>query len=278
MTPDLLAFSKFAGGVMAIVGAVLLIAVLIGLAARARRSVGGATKEPTPDIPKAMKPGPADPDLESKNLEKLKAAGLVVTLFLAVWLPVTWLNDPNSNLSQEKALHAASIERGKHAVQLFSETNPGGVGCVRCHGVDLSGGHNLFAPPGSKDQAIVQVPNLQTVCGGASTGHANIKSLADIQNTIMQGREGTDMPSWSIRFKGPLDDQQIGDLVNYIVEINKKTIPFDQNVCINPKAGSPTPAPSASSSASPGAGASASPGAAGASASAEATPSGQASP
>jgi hypothetical protein len=52
----------------------------------------------------------------------------------------------------------------------------------------------------------------------------------------MQGRTGTDMPSWSVRFAGALDDQQIQDLVDYLVSINEKHVPFKENVCINPKA------------------------------------------
>jgi hypothetical protein len=44
------------------------------------------------------------------------------------------------------------------------------------------------------------------------------------------------MPSWSVRFAGAMDDQQIQDLVNYILSIQKE--PKDKNLCINPpKAG-----------------------------------------
>jgi hypothetical protein len=42
------------------------------------------------------------------------------------------------------------------------------------------------------------------------------------------------MPSWSVRFAGALDDQQIQDLVEYIVSI--QDVPFKFNVCTNPKA------------------------------------------
>ncbi|HEY3024301.1 MAG TPA: hypothetical protein VGK11_11790, partial [Actinomycetota bacterium] len=45
------------------------------------------------------------------------------------------------------------------------------------------------------------------------------------------------MPSWSIRYAGALDDQQINDIVNYVVSIQDKTqVPFNHNVCINPDA------------------------------------------
>jgi len=57
------------------------------------------------------------------------------------------------------------------------------------------------------------------------------------------------MPSWSIKFSGAMDDQQIDDLVEYLVSINRKTVPFGQNKCINPDLMS-TASPSASASAS----------------------------
>jgi len=79
---------------------------------------------------------------------------------------------------------------------------------------------------------VVAVPNLQTVCGGEKTGHPLIKSLDDIINTIAQGRSGTDMPSWSVRYAGAMDDQQINDLVNYILSIQK--VPAKENLCVNP--------------------------------------------
>ena len=45
------------------------------------------------------------------------------------------------------------------------------------------------------------------------------------------------MPSWSIRFEGALGDQQINDIVNYIVSIqDEEQVPFEQNLCTNPEA------------------------------------------
>jgi hypothetical protein len=56
------------------------------------------------------------------------------------------------------------------------------------------------------------------------------------------------MPSWSVKYQGAMDDQQISDVINYLISINTiEVVPFDKNVCLNPKAGSPTPAPAASS-------------------------------
>ena len=41
------------------------------------------------------------------------------------------------------------------------------------------------------------------------------------------------MPSWSIRYQGALDDQQINDLVLYLVQLSSQNVSFDKNVCLN---------------------------------------------
>ena len=94
-------------------------------------------------------------------------------------------------------------------------------------------------------------PNLTTICGGPKYGHPLIKSLADIYTTIEQGRNV--MPSWSIRFQGALDDQQINDIVNYLVYMSSKNIPYKDNICVNPDAVKAVNSPSVSPAASTGA-------------------------
>jgi hypothetical protein len=197
------------------------------------------------DIPNAMRPGPSDPDLERPILEKLYAWGALLILFLAIWVPVVWLREPTANTQDEVGFLKESIHRGYMTTLPGNEENQLGFNCQRCHGPNLHGGQNVF------NGAVVPVPNLQTVCGGAAFGHPLIKSLLDVVNTIAQGRSGSDMPSWSVRFAGAMDDQQINDVVNYLISIQK--VPKGQNLCTNPAAASPSP--SASGSASPSGGA-----------------------
>jgi hypothetical protein len=76
--------------------------------------------------------------------------------------------------------------------------------------------------------------------------------VTDIVNTIAQGRANTDMPSWSVRYAGAMDDQQIADVLNYLIEINREKVPQAQNLCTNPQAAaSPSAAASGSPTASP---------------------------
>jgi cytochrome c553 len=215
-----------AQGIILVVGGGIFVLIAGGvLVQRGRRAAA------RPDIPVAMRPGPSDADLETPLLNKLQGWGVLLVVFFVIWVPMTWLFEPDRNLSQEQALLTNSIERGAADVQLFTEENQGGIGCVRCHGPELHGSQIIDTSTGG----VIQTPNLTTVCGGPWTGHPLIYSLNDIYATIEQGR-GI-MPSWSIQFAGALDDQQINDIVNYIVSIQDTTqVTPAHNVCVNPDA------------------------------------------
>jgi mono/diheme cytochrome c family protein len=221
----MLALTQAQGIILAIGGAVFLAIAGSVLFLRGRRRVTA------PDIPQSMRPGPSDEDLETPLLQKLQGWGVLLVVFLVVWVPATWLLEPGTNLAQERDLKTDAIHRGSLAVELFTEENQGGVGCVQCHGPTLEGGRIL----NPTTQTPIITPNLTTVCGGPFHGHPLIYSLKDVYTTIEQGR-GI-MPSWSIRFEGALNDQQINDIVTYLVSIqNEDEVPFGENVCLNPEA------------------------------------------
>jgi hypothetical protein len=218
----MLALTQAQGIILAIGGAVFLAIAGSVLFLRGRRRAAA------PDIPQSMRPGPSDEDLETPLLQKLQGWGVLLVVFLVVWVPATWLLEPDTNLSQERDLKVDAIHRGSLAVELFTEENQGGVGCVQCHGPTLEGGRILDPTT----QTPIITPDLTTVCGGPWTGHPAIHGLDDIYTTIEQGR-GPIMPSWSIRYEGALNDQQINDIVTYIVSIQDEEVTFEHNVCTN---------------------------------------------
>jgi mono/diheme cytochrome c family protein len=224
VTGAIVAMSSKAGVLLLILGAVFVIAAGAALFQRSR------SRESRADIPRGMRPGPADAALETPLLQKLQGWGLVLVAFFMIWLPFTYLREPKTNFQQEQDLKTQAIARGQKATQFFSEENQLGVGCVRCHGPELRGGV-IQAGDG-----YAYPPNLTTICAGpfASPPHSAIFSTADIYQVIQEGRNY--MPSWSIRFQGALDDQQINDLVNYLVYMSSKNVPYKDNVCLNPDA------------------------------------------
>ena len=201
-------------------GAVLVLVVLAAAAGRRRPRV-----PPELDIPKGMRPGPSDPDLEKPLLERHMAYGLVFVVAMALLVPVVWLQEPQNNKQDTELQLSQSVERGRLTTLPGNEENQIGFNCVRCHGAGLKGGRNFF------NGSFVAVPNLTTVCGGSAYNHALIKSLDDVVTTIANGREKTDMPSWSVREKGAMDDQQIEDLINYLLSI--QVVPKDKNICLS---------------------------------------------
>jgi len=213
------------GGILLLVlgGALVLTA---GLALYLR----GRSKEQAADIPRGMRPGPSDAALETPLLQKLMGWSVVLVAFFAIWIPFTWLREPTINLQQEEELKIQAIERGHRAVLLFSEENQLGVGCVRCHGPELRGGVIQAG------EGYAYPPDLTNICAGnlGNPAHNAIASIDDIYQVLYEGRGY--MPSWSIRNQGALDDQQINDIVNYLVDMSSENVPFEDNVCLNPDA------------------------------------------
>jgi hypothetical protein len=220
----MLALSTTAGIVLATAGALITAAAIAGLALRHR------TRETGPDIPDALKPGPSDSALETPLLQKLQGWSVVMLAFFVVWIPAIWIFEPSTNINQEHELKELALSRGSRSVLPFSEENQLGVGCVRCHGPDLTGG---IVQAGT---AFAFPPDLTNICAGpfGTPAHPAIYSIDDIYQVISEGR-GV-MPSWSIREEGALDDQQINDIVVYLVETSSENVPFEDNVCLNEEA------------------------------------------
>jgi len=223
----MIAETNVAGLALIVVGVVLIV-LTIAVAALRHRARGTRA-----EVPGTMRPGPSDQALETPLLYKLQGWGVVLVTFFVLWFPVMWLIEPSTNLKQEDALRTDSIARGGLAVEPYSEENGLGVGCVRCHGSELTGGVINTVDAAGKP-TLAYPPNLTTICGGPNTGHQAIFTIDDIFQVISEGRGA--MPSWSIRFAGALTDQQINDLVLYLVDMSSKNVPFEQNVCLNKEA------------------------------------------
>lgn len=223
----------------------LIAAVLVGLA-----FAGGLVLltlrrgDEKPDIPPSMRPGPADEVLERRHVERTMAWGVVFTAIIAVSVAWVWLNEPDQNVDDAIELVVRAEERGERWFGLADESNPTGFGCARCHGTEAEGGTVPFTNADGEFIPAYPVPPLNNVCGRLTV--ADPDEPTNMRDTIMQGREGTPMPSWSVRFAGPMNDQQIQDLMAYLISI--QTVPEEDNLCTNPAAAAETESPEAGAS------------------------------
>jgi mono/diheme cytochrome c family protein len=162
-----------------------------------------------PGAPPSRRPGPTDEALEGRLLENYQIAGVALTVFLAVLLPFLYLREPVRQRAAARHEQSESVRLGKATFEEF---------CARCHGPEAEGGVvQRYVAPGVKDAkpTDVQAPNLREIY----SRHPDEDVGTVAWTAIQQGRPPTPMPTWGIRYGGPMNDQQITDLVNYLLSI-----------------------------------------------------------
>jgi mono/diheme cytochrome c family protein len=206
----------------------LLIAVLVGAVAAGAALVVLRTRTPRTrsKIPPALRPGDIDAVLESSRLTRIHGWGLALTLFFAFFMPAYWVQEPQNRIDNEDMFAEESIERGEKyfASPIDPQTgdqNIDGKDCARCHGDGAEGGTNEFLNPDTGTRSLVQVPELRTVFARYEEPPKGFEDAREyIRETIERGRPGTDMPTWGNEYGGPLTEQELDDIVNWLESIN----------------------------------------------------------
>jgi mono/diheme cytochrome c family protein len=190
---------------------------------RDRRS-GAVVRRKKLSVPIGFRPAPSDDELETNVLERWQGWGLLLLMFLALFLPLYFVFFENQR-SNDAALEqrAESIKRG---AAIFAQGKPGAhgfqAGCARCHGTYAGGGVVPdYKPAGSNEAADYPAPSLvdifkRQIVEGKKTPRDAYRFVYD---TIAQGRPGTPMPTWGLGYGGPMNDQQIEDVINYLLSI-----------------------------------------------------------
>ncbi|MDP9405689.1 MAG: c-type cytochrome [Actinomycetota bacterium] len=181
--------------------AVAVILLLLANAARGRRALQ--------DVPPALRPGYSDEELERRVIERYMGWGVVLTTFFAIFLPAYWLREPSRLTGQTNAAYVANYERGE---ELFV------ANCAMCHGAKAEGGG---APSTYDPDDSWPAPNLTTI--DKRYEDSPVTDIRDyLATTIQRGRPGTPMPAWGAEYGGPMTDQQISDITDWILA-NQKT-------------------------------------------------------
>jgi mono/diheme cytochrome c family protein len=191
--------------ILAVVSAIFLFFALIMVISSAREKA----RQAGPSAPPSRRPGPDDEALEGPLLERYQVAGVALTVFLAILLPFLYLREPvRQRAAADKEL-TESVRLGKATFEEF---------CARCHGPEAEGGVvKRYVTPGVKDAkpADVQAPDLREI----HSRHPDEEPGAVAWETIQKGKPPSPMPTWGVRYGGPMNDQQITDIVNYLLSI-----------------------------------------------------------
>ncbi|MGH2768722.1 MAG: c-type cytochrome [Actinomycetota bacterium] len=218
--------------VIAVALAGLAVLALLAIRTFRPRPPGG----PPEKVPPALRPGDTDDVLESDRLTRIQRAGFLLSVVFAASIFAYWLLEPGRMISKEQTFAVEAVDRGNYYFALAEDPVTGKppskgkgratgrpVECARCHGVEGKGGTNEFLDPATGQRRTVQVPELQTLYSRYQEPPPGFKDTRTyVYETIERGRPGTDMPTWGDKFGGPLTDQQIDNIIDYMESIQKK--------------------------------------------------------
>ncbi|MDQ1566072.1 MAG: hypothetical protein QOF96_952 [Actinomycetota bacterium] len=176
--------------------------------------LGTRRRKPAP--PPNLTPYYDDETMEGPKLERFLGAAVIFSAILAAALPAYWLLEPGRQKKMDKDFLADSVERGMFRFAKAGTVPPSEVlnlECARCHGAKAEGGAATFllqpSQPGELAKTVSwTAPPLNDVL--LRFGRDEVTQI------ITYGRPGTPMPAWGLAGGGPLPDQPIEDLVNYL--------------------------------------------------------------
>ena len=196
------------------VGIVIAVVVVLGFLAywifntRRARPETGSEIELAPN----RKEYYPDEDLESRVLDRALLWGLLTMIVVAVGLPLYWLGEPGRQSGAELGFEDRAVDRG---AELFATTEAGGLNCAGCHGPEGVGGvapHTLTIADGDFIAEVEwKEPALNTVLLRYSE--------EEVREVLVFGRGFSPMPAWGLEGGGPLNDQQIDNLIAYLASI-----------------------------------------------------------
>ena len=157
------------------------------------------------------KPYYDDETLEGPKLDRALTVALLLLFVLAVGIPLYWVMEPARQANAADGFGNRFVDRGE---ALFAVTgdNLQALNCAGCHG-GLNGGlaeNAILTDPVTGDVSAVnwRAPALDTVLLRYSR--------EEVTFILTYGRPGSPMPAWGVAGGGPLNDQQIQNLVDYL--------------------------------------------------------------
>jgi mono/diheme cytochrome c family protein len=218
MTHPLLAAEAAGGGNVPVI---ILIVALLGFGIAYFVVGPGRRRGPrrNADIPLAMRPYHSDEELESRGMERAMAWGVALAVFASLFIPLYWLIEPDRINRAVDDFYRADVDSGRVEYQ---------NACASCHGENLGGGSaphpdpdvDTAWPAPALDNAVARYQDSEVV--------EDVREF--LYNTIDHGRPGTPMQAFGVGYGGSLSDNQISQIVAYILSVQTGEIPDPQGV------------------------------------------------
>ncbi|MGD9797181.1 MAG: cytochrome c [Acidimicrobiia bacterium] len=202
--------------VIFLVAAVGWILWILASIRRARPEVG-AEIELAPN----RKPWYSDEELEGFRLERAQLFGLACLVVVGVGLPLYWLAEPGRQdgavafFRDRAAGDAVHVGQPVGGEALFAPTAEGGFDCAGCHG-GLDGG----VAPYTITDPVTNAPVRQVDWPAPALRYVALRMNDEqLRQVLVYGRPYSPMPPWGLEGGGPLNDQQIDNLIAYLKSV-----------------------------------------------------------
>lgn len=163
-----------------------------------------------------------DEQLEGPRLERVLLWGVLSLMVIGVGLPLYWITEPHREEGGKKfyADRAAGIvfHHGQPlgGGALFAPTADGGFNCAGCHGGAQGLGQQV--PYTLTDPKTGKLRQIQWKAPALNT--ATLRFTDDqLRDVLTYGRPFSPMPAWGLDGGGPMNAQQIDNLIAYLHKI-----------------------------------------------------------
>ncbi|MBU1227679.1 MAG: c-type cytochrome, partial [Actinobacteria bacterium] len=144
-----------------------------------------------------------DDTMETRRLNGILSSALVATVVLAIIMPVYYLSESGRQEAAAARFDEIAVERGHEWYLEFQ--------CGDCHGPSGGGGGADFVEARSGLTTSWAAPSIDDVLYRYTPDEARF--------WLVYGRAGTPMPAWGAEGGGPLNEQQIDELLAYLDHI-----------------------------------------------------------
>lgn len=182
---------------------VITIVSLVALAWLAYLGVSAFRGRAGEEVPPNLAPWASDAELETRRLDRVLGFAVVLAGFLAVSLPIYYLGEIDRQEGFVEEFDETALEHGLEVIHEF--------GCQDCHGANFEGGVATYVEKRSGVAVSWAAPALNDLFYRYDFDEAFF--------WLVWGRANSPMPAWGLEGGGPMNDQQINDLLLYIESI-----------------------------------------------------------
>jgi mono/diheme cytochrome c family protein len=179
---------------------VITVVVIAAIGWLAFLGVSALRSRGSEEVPSNLAPGQSDDTLETKRLERAQQAAVLLSAFLAIGLPLYYLTETNRQEGFVEQFDEESVTRGEHLVEEF--------GCYGCHGPGGSGGVAAYVEKRTGATVSWAAPSINDLFYRYDRDQ--------IRYWLVYGRGNSPMPAWGVAGGGPMNDQQIEDVINFL--------------------------------------------------------------